>query len=217
MRKISPTKLSPEQEEALQAAILQQAATGLTDKQIAHRLHVSRRTVERRRKQIADSLGAVAGDTEVERMVENRHRHSGKRIAQALLRAGAGNGEAATLRGLLDAYPDLGVLTAEEMERLLTILAHKAPPNVQVQAIKLLDDLQRWHRPEQHGLDPPVTREERLELAWLVVTSLERDEQTALEERLANALRQDGGSPASPQAPQESESSALAPGVPPTS
>ncbi len=173
---ISRRPLSERQEEELRAALLQQATTGLEDKKIARRVGCSLRTLHRRKRALADEL-APGRDPEAERMTQARHRHAGGRIAQALLRATAGNGGDGGLRGILDAFPDLGVLTDDEKERLLTILAHKAPPNVQVQAVKLLDELQRARRPQERiGPPPPLTSEERIARLKRLTECVEDDE-----------------------------------------
>jgi hypothetical protein len=153
--------LAPAEEEKIRECILEQAATGaLTDKQIARRCRCSVRTVIRRRRDLEEELKGDLGmktDPDVEREVEARHRHVGKRISQYLLRAqGRGNdGEPGpALLTLLDAYPEIQVLSDWDKERLLSILAHKSTPTVAIQAVRALEDLQRYRRPREAGLKP---------------------------------------------------------------
>jgi len=161
--------LSRAEEDRIRECLVQQAANGgLTDKQIARRCRCSVRTLIRRRRELEEELKGDLGlktDPGVEREVEARHRHAGKRISQYLLRAqGRGDGEPGPeLLTLLDAYPEIQVLTDQDKERLLSILAHKSTPTVAVQAVRALEELHRYRKPKESGLKPPVTDEEVVE------------------------------------------------------
>lgn len=161
--------LTRAEEEKIRECLLQQAANGgLTDRQIARRCRCSVRTLIRRRRELEEELKGDLGmktDPGVEREVEARHRHVGKRISQYLLRAqGRGDGEPGPgLLTLLDAYPEIQVLTDEDKERLLSILAHKSTPTVAVQAVRALEELHRYRKPKETMLKPPVTDQEAVE------------------------------------------------------
>jgi hypothetical protein len=183
--------LSPEEEKKIRECLIQQATSGgLTDRQIAQKCRCSVRTLIRRRRQLEDELKdefGISSDSDVERDLEARHRHIGKRISQYLLRAqklGGDDGPGPSLLTLLDAYPEIQILTDQNKERLLSILAHKSTPTVAVQAIRALDELHRYRKPpNEHRLKPPLTEEEAVERLAMLLDVSGREIATAAIER----------------------------------
>jgi hypothetical protein len=147
--------------DGLEAEIRRQAFTGLSNRQIADLYGCSYRTVTNRKQEIAKS---AAGD--------HLQSTGGLRDTAAVNSdpLPSNREDRSQLRSLLDAYPDTETLSTDEMMRALTIISATGPPNVKVQALKLLNDIKSQHRPEENkGPGPPSTWEEMVDRLTVLV------------------------------------------------